>query len=156
MNQSYSILLVEDNADDVFFLRRAFTAAGLEHPLNVVTDGQAAMDYLQGIGEYRDRNAHPLPRLVIADLKMPRVGGFELVQWMRQDPVLRLIPVVVLSSSSLAADVNRAYALGANAYMIKPPDPRALDQLFQTIAAFWTAGEPPQVDWSATPTTANL
>lgn len=143
VKSTYPILLVEDNPDDAFFVQRAFHTAEIRHPLFTVTDGQQAIDFLAGTGRYSDRSVYPLPRLVLADLKMPGVSGFDLIEWMRKNPQTRLVPAVVLSSSALPQDVNRAYALGANAYMVKPADARALDRLFRTIAEFWLAGETP-------------
>ena len=87
---------------------------------------------------------------------MPGVGGIELIQWMRQDHYAKLIPIVVLSSSALSADVNATYAVGANAYMVKPANPLALERLLRTIAEFWATGEPPRLDWSKNPPSARL
>jgi CheY-like chemotaxis protein len=139
------MLLVEDNPDDVFLFTRALSKAKRPHPLHVVTSGRAAIDYLSGTGKYGDRNAFPLPELIMLDLKMPLLSGFEVLQWIRGDGVARLIPVIVLSSSALPEDVNRAYALGANAYMVKPANADALERLIQTISDFWYAGEKPDL-----------
>jgi CheY-like chemotaxis protein len=147
----FPILLVEDNPDDIFFVKRAFAAAHLEHPLFTVENGQQAIDYMNGVGQFAE---HPLPRLVIADLKLPAVNGFDLIRWMRHDAKTKLIPIIVLSSSNRSDDVNLAYALGANAYMVKPPDPHAFERLFRTIAEFWDLGETPDYDWSRNPNTA--
>jgi CheY-like chemotaxis protein len=143
MNAGLPILLVEDNSDDVLLFRRALSKARRPHPLYVVHDGQAAIDYLSGTGQYIDRNLFPLPDLIMLDLKMPRVGGFEVLKWIRGDGPARLIPIVILSSSALADDVNRAYELGANSYMVKPTTAEALERLIQTISDFWYAGEKP-------------
>src|SRR5438270_829679 len=104
-----SILLVEDNDDDVLLVRRAFAKAKLGTPLAVVRDGDAAVEYLGGGGPYADRERHPLPALVLLDLKLPRRSGFEVLEWVRRHPVLRRLPVVVLTSSKETADVDRAY-----------------------------------------------
>ena len=154
MSSKFPILLVEDSPDDVFFVDRAFKAANLEHPLITVSDGQQAIDYMSSVAPYADRKKFPLPRLVIADLKMPRVSGFDLIKWMRNNRNARLIPIIVLSSSALPDDVNYAYSLGANAYMVKPPDVRAFERLFRTIAEFWDLGEKPDFDWSRDPGSA--
>jgi CheY-like chemotaxis protein len=151
LKSKFPILLVEDNFDDIFFVKRAFTAAHLEHPLFTVENGQQAIDYMRGVGQFAE---HPLPRLVIADLKLPAVNGFDLIRWMRNDAKAKLIPIIVLSSSNLPADINLAYALGANAYMVKPPDPHAFERLFRTIAEFWDLGETPDYDWSRNPDTS--
>jgi len=154
--KTFPILLVEDNPDDVFLIERAFHVVQIEHPLFTVSDGQQAIDYLSGKGRYDDRSVYPFPRLILADLKMPGVTGFDLIRWIRQDANMRLVPVIVLSSSSLPEDVNRSYMLGANAYMVKPPDPRALERLFGTIAQFWSAGEAPYISWSSTPSPTSM
>jgi len=143
MKAGFPILLVEDSPDDVFFIQRAFHTAQIEHPLFTVSSGQQAIDYMKGQPPYTDRSVYPLPCLVIADLKMPGISGFDLIQWMRADAYAKRVPILILSSSSLSNDVNTAYALGANAYMVKPADPRALERLLRTIAEFWTAGEAP-------------
>jgi CheY-like chemotaxis protein len=153
---TFPILLVEDSDDDVFLVRRAFDTVKIPHPLFTVTDGQQAIDYLSGKDRFADRSVYPFPRLVLVDLKMPGVDGFELIQWIRHDRNMRLIPIIVLSSSALHEDVNRAYTLGASAYMVKPPDPRALERLFGTIAEFWIAGEPPNINWSSTDSPASM
>jgi CheY-like chemotaxis protein len=143
VNKYFPVLLVEDNPDDVFLVQRAFQTAQIKHPLLTVRDGQEAIDYLSGKGQYSSRSAHPLPQLVLADLQMPRVSGFDLIEWMRNDKFCKLMPIIILASSALPADVNRAYTLGANAYMLKPADARSLERLFHTIADFWLTGEKP-------------
>jgi CheY-like chemotaxis protein len=139
------LLLVEDNQDDIFLFTRALSKAQRPHPLQVVTDGHEAIDYLSGAGKYSDRDAFPLPDLIMLDLKMPVVSGFEVLKWIRSDGMARLIPVIVLSSSALTEDVNHAYSLGANAYMVKPANAVALERLIQTISDFWIAGEKPDL-----------
>src|SRR5829696_4347802 len=141
MHDGFPVLLVEDSPDDVWLVKRAFASAGLKHPLFAVEDGGQAIEYLCGKGQYADRKAFPLPNLVLADLKMPGVDGFQLIKWMRDDTHARMIPVIVMSSSALAQDVNRAYELGANAYMVKPANYQALENLIATIARFWDAGQ---------------
>jgi CheY-like chemotaxis protein len=123
-----TILLVEDNDDDVFVAKRVLNRAGITDPLQVVTDGQQALDYLSGGGQYTDRSRFPLPFLVFLDLKLPYVHGFEVLSWMRQQPILQSIPVVILTGSAETRDQDKAVALGAKAYLIKPPTPEALKQ----------------------------
>jgi CheY-like chemotaxis protein len=156
VNGSYPILLVEDSPDDVLLIERAFQKSDLRHPLRSVTDGQKAIEYLEGIDDYSDRDTFPFPGLVILDLKMPGVGGFDVIQWMRRHPQAKLVPIIVLASSSLPADVNRAYELGANAFMVKPADHRALERLLRTMGEFWLASEGPHQGWSATAKTTML
>jgi CheY-like chemotaxis protein len=156
VNGSYPILLVEDSPDDVLLIERAFQRADLDHPLRTVTDGQKAIEYLEGVDDYSDRAAFPFPGLVILDLKMPGVGGFDVIRWMRSHPQAKLVPIIVLSSSSLPSDVNRAYELGANAFMVKPADHKALERLLNTIGEFWLASEGPHPGWKGTATTTML
>ena len=143
MEAHFPILLVEDDPNDVWLVRHAFQSAGIRNPLRVVHDGQEALDYLSGQGAFGDRQAFPTPKLVLLDLKMPRLNGFDVIEWMRRHYPWKLTPIIILSSSALPQDVNRAYELGANAYMVKPADYRALERLFQTIADFWNLGMTP-------------
>lgn len=156
VNSSYPILLVEDNPDDVLLVERAFQKAQLRHPLRTVPDGLKAIEYLSAAEAYSDRVAFPFPGLVIVDLKMPGVGGFEVIRWMRNHAEARLVPIIVLSSSALPADVNQAYQLGANAFMVKPAEPVALERLLRTIGEFWLASETPRFGWVSGPQTATL
>lgn len=133
----HTILLVEDDLNDIFLVKRAFKMAHIQNPLQVVTDGLEAMSYLRGDGKHADREAYPLPRLVVMDIKMPRKTGFEVLEWVKSDRRLRLLPVVIVSSSDNPADINRAYELGANAYMVKPVDFRAVEHLFASITQYW-------------------
>jgi CheY-like chemotaxis protein len=112
-------------------MKRAAREAGILDSLHVAQDGQEAIDYLGGLGEYAERQRFPLPCLVLLDLKLPRVMGFEVLKWIRQQPALKSIIVIVLTSSDLKADVDLAHRLGANSYLVKPSTP---DQLKETIA----------------------
>lgn len=134
---SMSVLLVEDNPDDVALIQRAFRKANIANPLRIVTDGEQAVAYLAGRGEYADRARHPLPVLVLLDLKLPKRSGHEVLAWLRSQQGLRRLPVAVLTSSREAADVNRAYDLGANAYLQKPVGFEALHELVRTLNLFW-------------------
>ena len=128
MNET-CILQVEDDENDVFFLKRAFKEAGILECLRVVTDGQEAIDYLSGTGEYADRARFPLPTLVLLDLKLPRKTGFEVLEWVREQPCF--------SSSAQPPDIMGAYELGANSFVVKPP---SLDQridLANAIRSYW-------------------
>jgi CheY-like chemotaxis protein len=136
-NKSFTVLLVEDDLNDIFLVKRAFKMARIQNPLQVVTDGQEAINYLQGADKYADRDTFPLPKLMVMDIKMPRRNGFEVLEWVKQNPVLRRVPVVIVSSSDNPADINHAYELGANAYMVKPMDYRAVEHLFHSITHYW-------------------
>lgn len=133
------ILVVEDDEHDQVFIRRAFSRAGVVNPVATVSDGEEATLYLSGVGSYEDRSLYPLPRLIITDLKMPRMGGFDLLAWMRARPEFTFIPAVVLTSSSNQADIARAFELGAKGYMIKPVQFGALESLARVIADYWRA-----------------
>jgi CheY-like chemotaxis protein len=132
-----TVLLVEDDLNDIFLVKRAFKLANLIHPLQIVTDGVEAVQYLIGEGKYADRRTHPLPQLIVMDLKLPRKTGLEILEWLKKDGALKRIPVVIVSSSENPADINRAYELGANAYMIKPVDFHEVEHLFQSILKYW-------------------
>jgi CheY-like chemotaxis protein len=132
------ILLVEDNVDEQMLIRRAFAKARLSNPLHVVGDGDAAVAYLSGEGAYADRARHPLPCVVLLDLKLPRRSGHEVLEWRRnQAGVVARIPVVVLTSSRESADVNRAYDLGANSYLTKPVAFEGLLEMVKGLGLYW-------------------
>jgi CheY-like chemotaxis protein len=135
----HTILLVEDDPNDVLLMRRAFRKANLTNPLQVARDGQEAIDYLNHQGNFADATRYPPPTLMLLDLKMPRKNGFETLEWLRQQPGLKRIVVVVLSSSSETADVKRAYDLGANSYLVKPGDFQTLVDRVNLMASYWLA-----------------
>jgi CheY-like chemotaxis protein len=114
------ILVAEDDDNDVFLIKRAFHQAQFDNPLQVVVNGEDAIAYLRGSPPFEDRDKHPAPALLLLDLKMPRKNGFEVLGWIRERPEFNSLPVVVLTSSQESADINRAYALGANSYLVKP------------------------------------
>ena len=132
-----SFLVAEDDENDVFFLQRAFKQAKIENPLNVVRDGQEAIEYLSGEGKFSDRNLYPLPNLFILDLKMPRKTGLDVLGWLQEQPELRCVPVLVLSSSAHRTDIEKAYELGANAFVVKPASLEKRVELAKLIGAFW-------------------
>jgi len=133
----FTVLLVEDDLNDIFLVKRAFKKANIPNPLQVVTDGVEAIHYLQGEDKYSDRIRFPVPRLIVMDIKMPRKTGFEVLEWIKADPHLKRIPVIIVSSSNQPDDVNRAYQMGANAYMVKPMNYREVESLFQSITHYW-------------------
>jgi CheY-like chemotaxis protein len=138
MLQNQYILLTEDDPNDVLLIERAFQKAGLKNVLKVVRDGDQAIEYLGGEGMYADRERFPLPYLVLLDLKMPGTDGFEVLQWIRNEPERRRLLVVVLTSSNLQADVDRAYELGANSYLVKPVEFEQMVNLISRFEAYWT------------------
>jgi CheY-like chemotaxis protein len=127
------LLLVEDNEDDAFLMKRSLKAADVTQPLHVAKDGQQAIDYLAGRGPYADREAYPLPSVVFLDLKLPFKSGHEVLAWIRNQRELAQIIVVVLSSSNQPSDLKEAYRLGANSYVVKPA---ATEQLIAWAMAF--------------------
>jgi CheY-like chemotaxis protein len=132
-----AILLVEDDPNDVLLIRRAFTKARILNQIQTVSDGDQAVAYLNGDGPFADRNAHPLPVLVLLDLKLPRRSGLEVLEWVRAQEGLKRLPIVVLTSSKEAADVNRAYDLGANSYLVKPVGFDTLLELVKSLEVYW-------------------
>jgi CheY-like chemotaxis protein len=135
-----TILIVDDNDDDVYALQRALSKANTANPQQVVTNGREAVAYLEGTGKYVDRAAYPLPFIVFLDLKMPLLDGFEVLTWMRTHPELSGIVVVVLTGSDELRDHQRAYALGARSYLVKPPTPADLHQVLQSMESYWLRG----------------
>jgi CheY-like chemotaxis protein len=133
----FSFLVAEDDENDVFFLQRAFQQAKIENPLHVVGDGQEAIDYLSGEGKFSDRSLYPLPHLFILDLKMPRKTGLDVLAWLQEQPEMRCLPVLVLSSSAQRTDIERAYMLGANGFVVKPASLETRVELAKLIGAFW-------------------
>lgn len=132
------IVLVEDNEDDIFFMRRALKGAGITAPVRVLTDGQQASDFLAASGP----NA-PAPGLVFLDLKLPYCTGFEVLEAMRREGTLENTQVVILTSSPEERDRRRARELGAAAYLVKPPTPAMLKELFAVLARSKTPVESP-------------
>lgn len=144
MQSREAILLVEDEPDAVTLLQHAFSRAGISNPVHTVYDGDQAIAYLSGSGSFGDRNAHPLPRLVLLDLKLPRCSGLEVLQWIRGNASISSVPVVVLTSSKERTDVGRAYAAGANSYLVKPSSLSGLIDLANSFRDYWLAhNEPP-------------
>ena len=131
------ILLAEDEEDYVLLIRRAFEKANIRNPLHVVWNGQEAIAYFEGEGKYANRDEYPLPDLMLLDLKMPRVNGFEVLKWIRAQPGLAPLRILVLTSSDAIRDVNEAYKLGANSFLVKPLDFLDFAQLSRLIQDFW-------------------
>lgn len=131
------IMLIEDEQTDVTLIRRAFEKAGVENPIQSVENGDKALAWLEGIGEYQDRTNFPLPAFILLDLKLPGMGGLQLLKWIRSRKDLRLIPVVVLTNSADAVDVRSAYEAGANSYLLKPADRNEIYRVIDIIQQYW-------------------
>ena len=133
-----TFLLVEDDPNDVLMVEMEFQRAPVQIRLVSVNDGDQAIQYLEGGGPYSDRRRFPIPDVILLDLKMRRVGGFQFLEWLRAGPPgLRCIPVVVMSSSELQEDVDRAYALGANSYLVKPVDWNLFRERIRALGVYW-------------------
>lgn len=128
-----TILIAEDNANDVFLLQWAFSKAGITADLRFVDDGDAAIQYL----ESRDQQKNPTPDILLLDLKMPRLDGFSVLEWVRLQPGLKRLLVIVLTSSDSLLDINHAYDLGANSYLVKPFYNEHLIKLVEHLQTYW-------------------
>jgi CheY-like chemotaxis protein len=138
MNNNHgTILLVEDNDNDVVFMQRALKNADLLNPLQVVNDGEQAIDYLTGRGTFSDRTKFPAPILVFLDLKLPTKSGLEILRWLRESPEFKTLVVLVLTTSNEPKDIESALKLGANAYLVKPSMFSELTELMKATKAFW-------------------
>lgn len=137
MNNNATILVAEDEPTDALILQLAFEAAGITNPVTIVSDGQAAVDYLSGKTPYGDRAAHPLPALLILDLKMPRMNGFDVLTWLQARPDFNTLPAVVLSSSSDDEDIKKARSLGARDYFVKPNSLDDLVAILHRLSTDW-------------------
>ena len=132
-----TVLLVEDNSDDVFVMKMACQRSGIPHQLKVAEDGDAAVDYLSGAGKFKDRAAHPFPDVVFLDIKMPKRDGHEVLQWIREQPAMKNLPVVMLTGSVQPSDVDRAFELGVTSYLKKVACPAEFGQAVRIILKYW-------------------
>lgn len=134
----FPVLLVEDDPSDFRLIQRAFDKLPDGFKMFRLTNGDEVIAYLAGDAPYENRGAHPMPALVLLDLKLPRRSGFEVLQWLRSQPAgLNRLPVIVLTSSRHSTDVNRAYDLGANSYLVKPDTGAQLEELASQFRAYW-------------------
>ena len=131
------ILVAEDNPDDALLLRRALEKAGIRSDIKIVSDGEELLLYLQGRGAYANRENSPMPSLIILDLKMPRKGGLEVLEWMNENRDLAVVPTLVLSASNLEDDVRSAYHLGANTFFLKPSTFDELVETMKMVESYW-------------------
>jgi CheY-like chemotaxis protein len=137
MTAKQAILLVEDNEDDVFLMKRLLQSVRIVNPLVIVESGREAMEYLGGVGKFADRESYPLPAAVFIDLKLPLVFGHEVLAWIRRRKEFESLVVIVLTSSNEASDLNRCYLLGANSYLIKPPTAEQLEARAKAFKWEW-------------------
>jgi CheY-like chemotaxis protein len=151
MDSDIVILVAEDDPNDVTLLELAIRKNGITAPVNVVHDGEEAVEYLEGKGRYADRQKYPFPSVIITDVKMPRRDGLEVVEWVRQHPRCSVMPIVMLSGSRIEQDVLKAYKLGANSYFTKPGTLDQLTELIRLAFDYWTKCELPSVPKAAPP-----
>jgi CheY-like chemotaxis protein len=137
MNKLAHILLVEDNRMDVELTLDAFREARLANTVHVAPDGQDALDYLFGRGKYTDRHTYPLPNLILLDLKLPGIDGFEVLRQIKETPVLKRLPVIVLTSSKEEGDRALSYDIGANSYLVKPVSFEGFLGVVRQIEGYW-------------------
>jgi CheY-like chemotaxis protein len=129
--------MVDDDPNDQYLVQTALEHWGWGRSLILVKDAEEAIGYLMGQGMYSDRDKYPFPSVILTDLKMPRMDGFDLLEWVRQHPECAVIPTIVLSSSRLEMDVRRAYRLGANSFMVKPQNLHDLTELMRITYEYW-------------------
>lgn len=139
-----TVLHIDDDPNDTELFQAAARKANVQFSIQNVSDGEQAMAYLSGRGVYSNRDLYPLPCLILLDLKMPRATGFDVLRWIRNHPEVGNLPIVVFSGSELQADIQRAYAGGADSYLVKPIGFNALIELVKSIDSSWVAGQFPR------------
>jgi|SRR5215204_3283750 len=133
----HTVLVIEDNSDDASLMQRAIEKAGIKGAIHIVNDGKQALEYLKGVAPFEDRKSFPVPGLVLLDLQLPEMHGLKVLEWIRSQPQFSSLVVVVFSSSNNASDVQLAYKLGCNSYLLKPATLDLLYETVGTIAAYW-------------------
>ena len=136
-NIEKTILLVEDNPDDELLTLLAFKDNNIVNEVTVVHDGQEALDYLLGTGQFKDRDLNQLPRLILLDLKLPKVDGLEVLKQIRTNLLTKHLPVVILTSSKEEMDIINSYHLGANSYIRKPVDFEQFSEAIKQLGLYW-------------------
>lgn len=132
-----TILLVEDEEDDILFMQLALEKAGLMSAFHLAEDGEEAINYLRGQDGFADRARFPLPAVVFLDLKLPKIMGMDVLKWIRDQPALDTMVVIVLTSSQQRSDIQKACALGANSYLVKPSNPLGLNEMIDVVKRYW-------------------
>ena len=141
------ILVVDDREDEILLIRRALQQTKMLNPVITMRSGEEAILYLSGEGKYRSREEYPLPELVLLDLKMPGMDGFEVLTWIRAQPAFRALRVVVLTSSDQIYDVNKAYELGANSFLVKPTSFNNYVEVLRAMNGYWLwMSKTPQIE----------
>ena len=154
MDTKRLILIVEDDEDDITLLQAAIRRAEVRNPVKVVRDGAEAIKYLEGVGAFEDRLAYPFPGALFLDLKLPKLNGFDVLQWMKEHKECKVIPVMVLTASAVERDVTKAYQMGANSFMVKPSSLDKLTELVDLAFRFWSMCEIPPLPVNCQPVAA--
>jgi len=145
MNEELPILIAEDDENDAIILQRALRAAGFNNPFHISKNGADVIRYLKGEVPYSDRQKYRFPRIVITDLKMPELDGFQLLEWLQKHPECNVIPRIVLSASQQDSDIQRAYKLGVNSYLVKPIKFEELVANLRLALDYWRMCKKPAV-----------
>lgn len=143
MDPLFPILIAEDDENDILILERALRKVGFTNPFHVCRDGAEVVEYLCGEGKYADRQKYPFPRILITDLKMPKMDGLQLLRWLHDHPQCNIIPRIVLSASRQPSDVQEAYKWGVNSYLVKPGSYEQLVQMLKVVFDYWEICEKP-------------
>jgi CheY-like chemotaxis protein len=141
-----TILVVDDDPNDLIFIERAFRAIGVTDPVHTVSGGEEAIAYMMGEGKYSDRSKYAYPTFITTDLKMPQADGFAVLEHLRNNPEWAVIPTVVLTSSRDLDDIKKSYMLGASSYHVKPGSTEALRHQLKVLHDYWVTCEVPEVD----------
>jgi DNA-binding response OmpR family regulator len=148
-NEARTVLLVDDSRDDALLLELELKRAGLTNPCHWLDNGEEAIRYLAGEGRFADRDRFPLPTVLLLDLNMPRVNGFQVLRWIRTRPELKQLLVIVVSALDDMKNINLAYELGAKSYLTKPTNPDELRNMVDFFRGYWTLGQTSSEDRSA-------
>ena len=145
MDEAFPILIAEDDENDVIILERALRQVGFQNPFYVCRDGAEVVSYIRGLGDFSDRAKFPFPRILITDLKMPKMDGLQLLKWLHDHPECNVIPRIVLTASRQVSDIQEAYKLGANSYLVKPGGYQQLTQMLKLVFNYWEMCEKPRL-----------
>jgi len=145
MDEPFPILIAEDDENDAIILERALHKVGFQNPVHFCQDGVDVLNYLRAEDKYWDRTAFPFPRVLITDLKMPKMGGLEVLKWLHQHPECNVIPKIVFTASKQTRDIQEAYKWGANSYIVKPGGYEALTHVLKLTFDYWEMCEKPQL-----------
>lgn len=145
MDEAFPILIAEDDENDIVILEHALRQVGFANPVHVCRDGAEVLAYFCGQGPFADRAKFPFPRILITDLKMPKVDGMQILKWLHEHPECNVIPRIVLTASRLASDIQQAYKLGANSYLVKPVNYERLTEMLKLTFDYWEMCEKPLV-----------